>query len=274
MINRVAAAVLAMAGGAAADVWSPLDFFSKGNPKQGATQDDAAQWTFRRDAYDGMLLTGLRDKQPCEPGFGLWGRPDDPYYGYLPCVGPRVSPNENRDHGTEASIPEFEGLLVIPTPADHTFLVFTAGGPVTVPKLTLLGEMLYLDYGDGVRITVKTMIGGKTVTRLDAGLVPPVIDGFQQWILFDKDHPQMQAGDKLWIEVDPNQNLSADWLNLSLTSDECYPDCTGDGTLDLFDFLCFVNGFNAGDAGADCDGNGGLDLFDFLCFVNAFNAGC
>jgi hypothetical protein len=35
-----------------------------------------------------------------------------------------------------------------------------------------------------------------------------------------------------------------------------------------------VNGFNAGDPAADCDGNDGLDLFDFLCFVNAFNAGC
>jgi hypothetical protein len=54
----------------------------------------------------------------------------------------------------------------------------------------------------------------------------------------------------------------------------CYPDCDGSGTLDLFDFLCFVNAFNAGDPYADCDGSGTLDLFDFLCFVNEFNAGC
>lgn len=54
----------------------------------------------------------------------------------------------------------------------------------------------------------------------------------------------------------------------------CYPDCDGSGTLDLFDFLCFVNEFNAGDPYADCDASGGLDLFDFLCFVNEFNAGC
>jgi hypothetical protein len=54
----------------------------------------------------------------------------------------------------------------------------------------------------------------------------------------------------------------------------CYPDCDGSGSLDLFDFLCFVNEFNNGNAYADCDGSGGLDLFDFLCFVNAFNAGC
>jgi hypothetical protein len=54
----------------------------------------------------------------------------------------------------------------------------------------------------------------------------------------------------------------------------CYADFTGDGVLDLFDFLAYVNTFNAGDTEADCDQNGGLDLFDFLCFVNAFNAGC
>jgi hypothetical protein len=54
----------------------------------------------------------------------------------------------------------------------------------------------------------------------------------------------------------------------------CYPDFTGDGVLDLFDFLAFVNAFNAGDPEANCDQEGGLDLFDFLCFTNAFNAGC
>jgi len=57
-------------------------------------------------------------------------------------------------------------------------------------------------------------------------------------------------------------------------ADPCYADFDGNGALDLFDFLAFVNAFNAGSADADCDGNQGLDLFDFLCFVNAFNAGC
>jgi hypothetical protein len=54
----------------------------------------------------------------------------------------------------------------------------------------------------------------------------------------------------------------------------CYPDFTGDGELDLFDFLAFVNAFNAVDPSADCDETGSFDLFDFLCFTNAFNAGC
>jgi len=54
----------------------------------------------------------------------------------------------------------------------------------------------------------------------------------------------------------------------------CYPDLSDDGVLDLFDFLGFVNLFNAEDPAADCVDDGVFDLFDFLCFVNAFNAGC
>jgi hypothetical protein len=54
----------------------------------------------------------------------------------------------------------------------------------------------------------------------------------------------------------------------------CYVDFNNDGVLDLFDFLSFVNSFNASEARADCTGDGTLDLFDFLCFVNGFEVGC
>jgi hypothetical protein len=54
----------------------------------------------------------------------------------------------------------------------------------------------------------------------------------------------------------------------------CPADCDLSSDLSLFDFLCFVNLFNANDPAADCEVNGVLDLFDFLCFVNTFNAGC
>ena len=71
------------------------------------------------------------------------------------------------------------------------------------------------------------------------------------------------------------QHVSGDIAVTMLgTMAQCYPDFTGDGTLDLFDFLAYVNAFNAADPAAECNGDGSLDLFDFLCFVNAFNAGC
>ena len=83
------------------------------------------------------------------------------------------------------------------------------------------------------------------------------------------------------VYLDP-QGVSKSFLDqlvegegvIEVGSEPCAPDCTADGTLDLFDFLCFVNQFNAEAPEADCDGSGGLDLFDFLCFVNAFNSGC
>ncbi|UYV12338.1 MAG: hypothetical protein NCW75_13685 [Phycisphaera sp.] len=56
--------------------------------------------------------------------------------------------------------------------------------------------------------------------------------------------------------------------------DVCVADCDGDGSLTLFDFLCFQNLFDAGDLAADLDGDGILTLFDFLAFQNAFDAGC
>ena len=59
-----------------------------------------------------------------------------------------------------------------------------------------------------------------------------------------------------------------------LTVGPCQADLNGDCTLDVFDFLEFVNLFNAGDPAADCDGDGLIGLFDFLCFSNGFSAGC
>jgi hypothetical protein len=69
-------------------------------------------------------------------------------------------------------------------------------------------------------------------------------------------------------------NTSVDEFSVELIEGDCYADFTGEGVLDLFDFLAFVNSFNAGEGKANCDNEGGLDLFDFLCFTNAFNAGC
>jgi hypothetical protein len=54
----------------------------------------------------------------------------------------------------------------------------------------------------------------------------------------------------------------------------CYPDCDGNTTLDVFDFLCFQDAFVAMDPYADCDGNSVFDVFDFLCFQDAFVVGC
>ncbi|MFG0284937.1 MAG: GC-type dockerin domain-anchored protein [Phycisphaerales bacterium JB039] len=55
---------------------------------------------------------------------------------------------------------------------------------------------------------------------------------------------------------------------------DCRVDMTGDGLLDLFDFLEFLKAFNRGDPIADFTGDGILDIFDFLEFQSEFAIGC
>jgi hypothetical protein len=54
----------------------------------------------------------------------------------------------------------------------------------------------------------------------------------------------------------------------------CGTDCTEDGVLDLFDFLCFLNAFEEGDPYANRDRNESFDLFDVVMFIGEFAAGC
>ena len=54
----------------------------------------------------------------------------------------------------------------------------------------------------------------------------------------------------------------------------CPADFNGDGTVDFFDYLDFVQAFDAEDPSADFNGDGNIDFFDYLDFVQAFSAGC
>lgn len=66
--------------------------------------------------------------------------------------------------------------------------------------------------------------------------------------------------------------------NLNGVPDECEAlcraDCDGDGSLTVFDFLCFQTAFDARQPIADCNDDGAFDVFDFLCFQTAFMDGC
>ena len=54
----------------------------------------------------------------------------------------------------------------------------------------------------------------------------------------------------------------------------CAADFNGDGTVDFFDYLDFVDAFAANSPSADFNGDGTIDFFDYLDFVDAFAAGC
>lgn len=59
-----------------------------------------------------------------------------------------------------------------------------------------------------------------------------------------------------------------------LPCEACVVDLDGDCRATLFDFLTLSNWFAAGDARADLTGDGVIDIWDFLFFLNAFDAGC
>ena len=54
----------------------------------------------------------------------------------------------------------------------------------------------------------------------------------------------------------------------------CAADFNGDGSVDFFDYLDFVDAFSTENATADFNGDGSIDFFDYLDFVNAFSIGC
>ena len=271
-------AAILLATPASADILDPLEWFLNHAPEANESQGQGNRWTFRRGTgHDGTLLIGNENAVVLEQGFGCWATPGGDY-GFTPSVGPRVSPDEDRDQSQSAWTPEFDGLLFLPGNPNlgNAVAVFTADGPTPLPPTTLRAEIVYHS-SDGTRVSVKTSVGGQTKTWLDAQAVPGVEPGFKQWTLFAQNAPTLQAGDKLWIEVDagPNNNTGGDWTSISLTGgDDCYADCDADGSLSLFDFLCFTNNFNEQDPAADCDADGAFSLFDFLCFTNAFSEGC
>ena len=55
---------------------------------------------------------------------------------------------------------------------------------------------------------------------------------------------------------------------------ECAADFNGDGQVDFFDYLDFVQAFDNEDPSADFNGDGQVDFFDYLDFVQAFDEGC
>jgi hypothetical protein len=120
----------------------------------------------------------------------------------------------------------------------------------------------------------------RDLARWRGGVWTAVGGGVGQWVhalaVYDDDgpgpvRPALYVGGDLMTAGGISSDHIARW---GPPPAPCPPDCDQSGVLDLFDFLCFVNLFNAGDPGADCDGSGGLDLFDFLCFTNQFNQAC
>ena len=133
---------------------------------------------------------------------------------------------------------------------------------------TLDGDDVQYIYSAGGNTRTPTASRWTSRPRRSTGASPSA------WTTTSADIKRMNPDGSKVETVVPGVGLVVDLVLVPEGQHECYADFDGNGTLDLFDFLAYVNTFNGGGDDADCDGNQSLDLFDFLCFVNAFNAGC
>jgi hypothetical protein len=69
-----------------------------------------------------------------------------------------------------------------------------------------------------------------------------------------------------------SQNGGGAWVGPVPSS--CYPECNGDGILNLADFGCYNNSWQFGYSYADCNLDGVWNLADFGCFQTSFALGC
>lgn len=142
--------------------------------------------------------------------------------------------------------------------------------------------------GLGLLAVPAKQLDGSETTRPSSGRRLDYVfigQGYWSWNaeVYDSDDEALGGGlAKFGSALAPGTSAAASdhlpvFVDLSLP-ETCAADCDRSGTLDLFDFFCFVNHFNDGQSYAcNCDTSGGAwacDLFDFFCFVNSFNAGC
>lgn len=111
--------------------------------------------------------------------------------------------------------------------------------------------------------------GGQTFPYLLASGVDPTTD--YQWTV---DRLPTAQGKLRIVARDAVGNEGFDDSDNTFTIDGCYVDCDGNGSLNVFDYICFGNAYANAQPYADCDASGSFNVFDYICFGNAYVAGC
>ncbi len=71
-----------------------------------------------------------------------------------------------------------------------------------------------------------------------------------------------------------SRDLGLEIVDLGASCGECPGDLTGDGALDFFDIVLFLQHFGESNLMADFNGDGELDFFDISAFLTLFQGGC
>lgn len=160
------------------------------------------------------------------------------------------------------------GEMAVPT-------VSAFGGGYHGSAITREGRVYSLDpcLGHMDYQTSLWAVGGPYTSIVHTCIIESVAIGAGYWILTG---PNPQTDWRAVHHVGYEDIVAAVSMNAA-----DYVNCdtgTAFPTLDIFDFLCFMDHFMRGDAYAcDCDtmtGPGVCDVFDFLCFQSAFAASC
>jgi glucose/arabinose dehydrogenase len=163
----------------------------------------------------------------------------------------------------------------------HTYQHFGGGGfncSVTggyvyrgcaIPDLQ--GTYFFADYCSAKIWSFRTVAGAVTeFTDRTAELDPPGALAINDIVSFGED-----ALGELYI-CDQNGEVfrivAADGSNKC--PEPCFADCNEDGSVNIFDFLCFQGKVTNGDISADCNGDSMLNIFDFLCMQGKVTEGC
>ncbi len=76
------------------------------------------------------------------------------------------------------------------------------------------------------------------------------------------------------LYCDSITSMYFDSVSFTAAGGGCYPDCDGNSTLNVNDYICFQTKFALGDPYADCDNNGVRNVNDYICFQTKFALGC
>ena len=200
----------------------------------------------------------------------------------------RGTPIPEGGHGAAIGDADGSGQAYVTGNAENVDL---DGGPtrLTSPTLDLSGApdavvtySRWLMSIQGTTDSLVTEISGNNGTNwTQVESVGPSSGGWRSFSFRVADFVTPTAQVKVRFSVSDANNNSATEAGIdafSVVSPQCaapcYPDCNGDGSLNLSDFGCFTTRFALGEAYADCNGDAVLNLSDFGCFTTKFALGC
>ncbi len=138
----------------------------------------------------------------------------------------------------------------------------------TEARGTEAGETLVVEYLNSsnawVNLATYTSTGASENTFTSRNIVIPTGAAVR--------HVKFAVRFRATAALDSSDHWYIDSVNIGGPS--CDADFNGDGVLDFFDYLDFVDAFSAGLPTADFNGDSSVDFFDYLDFVDAYALGC